>query len=112
MRGSEGKQKPFRASNKYKMEYIQSLIKNEAALYRAKEEWEEDSSNRPHFSLSSSKKDLDFKVLWFETTLGMWLDRHAKVPRVTFFSKKCWNDEVAQARKTWAREKKKDEQHI
>lgn len=85
----------------------QPLLENEAALRVAKEELEKESSNHPHLSLSSSKKDLDSEVLWFETALGTWLDRHAKITRVTSFSKRWWNDEVAQAMKPWAREKRR-----
>ena len=67
---------------------IQPLIENEAALCIAKEEWEEKSSNYPYLLLSSNKNDLDSEVLWFETALGIWLDKYAKITRVTSFSKR------------------------
>ena len=86
---------------------IQALLENEVALQVAKEEWEKESSNHPHLSLVSSQKDLDSQVLWFETRLSSWLDKYAKITRITSFSKRWWNDEVAEARKTWAREKRR-----
>ena len=85
---------------------IQALLEDEDLLLVAKEEWEKIGSSRPYLSLSSSKNDLDSEVEWFEAALGGWLDKHAKITRVTSFSKRWWNDEVAQERKTWAREKK------
>ena len=86
---------------------IQALLEDEALLLVAKEEWEKKSSSRPCLSLSSSKKDLDSEVERFEAVLGGWMDKHAKVTRVTSFSKRWWNDEVAQERKTWAKEKRR-----
>ncbi len=50
---------------------------------------------------------MDSEVLWSEATLSRWLDKHAKIARVTFFSKRWWNNEVVQAKKTWAKEKKR-----
>ena len=62
---------------------------------------------RPNLSCLSSKRELDSEVKWFETALGIWLDKFAKITKVTSYSKKWWNDEVAQAKKTWAREKRR-----
>ncbi len=83
------------------------MVVNKAALQVAKEEWEKESLNRPCLSLLSSKKDLDLEVLWFETMLSIWFDKHAKITKVSSFSKRWWNDEVVEARKTWAREKRR-----
>lgn len=57
--------------------------------------------------MSSSKKELDTKVLWFKTALSIWLDRHAIITRITSSSKKLWNKEVAQSKKIWAKRKKR-----
>lgn len=68
--------------------------------------WMECSVNRPYLSPTSLKEDLDEEVEWFESNLILLLDKHAKVLYVSPFSKRWWNDEVAKARKTWARAKK------
>ena len=44
---------------------------------------------------------------WFEAEISSFLDKHTKITRVTSYSKRWWNDEVAQARKAWAKEKKR-----
>ncbi len=64
------------------------------------------SSNRPYISLASSKHQLEDEVEWFESSLSELLDRHAKILYVTPFSKRWWNDEVADGRKVWAIAKK------
>lgn len=86
---------------------IQALLKDKALFGTAKQDWEKESSLRPHLSHVSSKMELDSEVEWFEVTLGIWLDKFAKVTRLTSYSKKWWNDEVVQARKTWAKEKRR-----
>lgn len=35
------------------------------------------------------------------------MDKYAKVTKVTAYSKRWWNKEVAQARKVWAKEKRR-----
>ncbi len=64
------------------------------------------SSNRPHISSASSKQQLEDEVEWFELSLLELLDKHAKILYITQFSKRWWNDEVADGRKVWARAKK------
>ena len=83
------------------------MLEDKDLLLVAKKEWEKKNSSRLYLSLSSSKNDLDFEVEWFEAALGNWLDNHAKITRVTLFSKKWWNDEVVQAKKTWVRKKRR-----
>ena len=82
-------------------------MKDKELFLKAKRDWEEKSLLRPNLSCLSSKRELDFEVKWFETALEVWLDKFAKITKVTSYSKRWWNDEVAQARKTWAREKKR-----
>ena len=64
------------------------------------------SINRPYISPTSLKEDLDEEVKWFESRLSLLLDKYAKILYVSPFSKRWWNDEVAEARKTWARAKR------
>ena len=61
---------------------------------------------RPFITSTSSKEDLDDEVEWFESKISLFLDEHAKILRVSPYSKRWWNDEVAEARKSWARAKK------
>ncbi len=56
---------------------------------------------------SCSRAELDQKVAWIETTLTTILNTYSKVMRVTPYSKRWWNSDVAEARKIWAKEKKK-----
>lgn len=49
---------------------------------------------------------LDSEVEWFETILEAWLDKFAQIIQVSTYFKKWLNDEVAQAKKTRARDKK------
>ena len=60
-----------------------------------------------HLSFSSTKKYLDKEVEWFESKLVKLLNNHAKITRITAYSKRWRNEEVAEARKIWAKNKKK-----
>lgn len=51
--------------------------------------------------------ELDSEVEWFEVTLGIWLDKFAKVTRFISYFKRWWNNKVAQVRKTWTKEKRR-----
>ena len=35
------------------------------------------------------------------------MNNHAKITQITAYSKRWWNQDVAEARKTWARDKKR-----
>ena len=65
------------------------------------------SKSRKLVDQISNQKELDEEVDWIEKNLAEVLNAYAKIFRVTFFSKRWWNKEVAIARKTWAREKRK-----
>lgn len=43
----------------------------------------------------------------FEKEIARLLDKHAKITRITSYSKRWWNNDVTKARKIWRREKKK-----
>ena len=68
--------------------------------------WIEGCTNRSYNSSTSLKEDLDQELKWFESSLSSLLDKHAKILYVNSFSKRWWNDEVAKAKKAWARAKK------
>ena len=52
-------------------------------------------------------EDLDGEVQWFESQLIGLLNKHAKITRITLYSKRWWNEEVAKARKAWAKDKRR-----
>ena len=85
---------------------IQGLINDKNSLQAAKSEWMEQTKNRPTLDNSCTRQELDKEVKWVETLLTHILNAHSKSMRVTPFSKRWWNKEVAEARKIWAREKK------
>ena len=57
--------------------------------------------------LLCTKQELDKEVEWFEEKLTELLNKHAKITQITSFSKRWWNKEVAEARSTWAKDKKR-----
>ena len=86
---------------------IQNLLEDDKLLQAAKEDWENSSLGRTNLGLSSTVEDLDEEVEWFESELVKLLNNHAKLTRVTAYSKRWWNEEVAEARKVWAKNKKR-----
>ena len=86
---------------------IQNLLQDEKLLQAAHEEWKKASHERHHLTSLSIKKDLDKEVEWFESRLTELLDNHAKITRVSAYSKRWWNKEVSEARKSWAKSKRK-----
>ena len=65
------------------------------------------SEKEPHLDLLCTKTELDKGVKWFEENLTALLNCHAKVTKVTSYSKKWWNKEVAEARLLWAKDKRR-----
>ena len=86
---------------------IQKLLQDDHLLQAAKKEWEGSSVGQMHLNFSSTKEDLDKEVEWFESKLVKLLNNHAKITRITAYSKRWWNEEVAEARKIWAKDKKR-----
>ena len=86
---------------------IQGLIEDKNSLQAAQSQWMVHTKNRPILHSSSTQQELDEEVNWVETLLTNILNAHSKSMRVTPFSKKWWNKEVAEARKIWAKGKKK-----
>ncbi len=65
------------------------------------------SKGQAYLSLSCTQEDLDKEVEWFESRLTELLNSYIKITRITAHSKRWWNEEVAEARKTWAKNKKR-----
>ncbi len=59
-----------------------------------------------YFGNSCNCFALDQEVKWMENTLTNILNAYSKIMHVTCYSKRWWNEEVAKARKIWAKEKK------
>ena len=57
--------------------------------------------------LRCTKQDLDKEVEWFQKKLTKLLNNYAITTQITFYSKRWWNKEVAKARSTWAKDKKR-----
>ena len=58
------------------------------------------SINRPYILPTSLKKDLDEEIEWFESSLSLLLDKYTKIVYVSLFSKRWWNDELAEKKNT------------
>ena len=56
------------------------------------------SEKELNLGLLYTKPQLDKEVKWFEKNLIELLNCHAKVTKVTFYSKRWWNKEVAEVR--------------
>lgn len=91
---------------------IQGLIDDKDQFQKAHQEWNMQSQRRPILQRSCSCAELDQEVAWMETTLTTILDTYSKVMRVTSYSKRCWNREVEEARKIWAKGKKEMGAHF
>lgn len=85
---------------------IHGLTKSLEDLESARVDWIGRSKSQKLLDQDSNQKDLHEEVNWIEENLAEVLNAHAKVLRVTSFSKGWWNKEVAEARKTWARAKR------
>lgn len=73
----------------------------------AKDDWEKSSIKQKYLTPLSTKEDFDKEVKWFENKTAKILNNHAKITRVCVYSKRRWNEEVAEARKRWAQDKRK-----
>ncbi len=85
---------------------IKGLVEDKNELSKARETWVSQSSKWPILDKTCNRAILDLEIEWIEDTLTDLLKKYSKVMRVTFYSKRWWNEEVAQACKLWAKEKK------
>ena len=85
---------------------IQNLLEDENLRRATKDEWEKFRSGHNCLTPFSTKEDLDTEVEWFEKSVTELLNNHAKVTRVSAYSKRWWNEEIAEARFSWAKAKK------
>ncbi len=66
---------------------IQNLLEDEGLRRAAKNEWEEFRSGHNCLMPFSTKNDLDTEIEWFEKSVTELLNNHAKVTRVSAYSK-------------------------
>lgn len=85
---------------------IQNLQQDKKLWQAAKDEWQKSSIRQNYLTPLCSKKDLDKEVEWFGSKIVELLNNHAKITRVSAYSKRWWNEEVAEARKRWAKDKR------
>ncbi len=83
------------------------MLQDKKLLQAAYEYREKTSWKRYYLTLFSIKENFDKKVKWFKSGLTELLDNHAKITKVSAYSKQWWNKEIAKARKRWAKSKKK-----
>ena len=86
---------------------IRNLLEDEKKLKAAQSDWEKLNVNHQLLDLLCTKQELDKEVEWFQETLTGLLNKHAKITQITSYSKRWWNKEVAKARSTWAKDKKR-----
>lgn len=86
---------------------IRNLLEDEKLRQAAKNDWEKSGIGHNCLTSLSTIDDLDKEVEWFENRIIELLNNHAKITKVYAYSKQWWNKEVAEARSSWAKAKKK-----
>ena len=86
---------------------IQNLLQDEKLQQAARDDWEKFSIGQKYLTPLSTKEDLDKEAQWFESKIAELLNNHAKITRVCAYSKQWWNEGVAEARRLWAKDKRK-----
>ena len=86
---------------------IKNLLEDDKLFEAAKDEWKRANGDHQQLSLGCTRQELDQEVEWFEKKLAELLNNHAKITQITSHSKRWWNEEVAQARLIWAKDKRR-----
>lgn len=86
---------------------IKNLLKDKELLQTAKNEWIIIIESHTHLDPLYIKEDLDKEVEQLKRKLTKFLNNHAKITQITVYSKQQQNHDIAKARKTWARDKKR-----
>lgn len=81
---------------------LKNLLKDDKLIQVARSEWDRTSAGHVHLGVLCTKEDLDKED---ESKLTGILNNHAKVTRITAYFKRWWN-EVAEVKKTWAKDRK------
>ena len=83
------------------------MLEDEKLLKAAQSDWKKINGDHQLLDLHCTKQELDKEVEWFEEKLTELLNEHAKITQITSYSKHWWNKEVAEARSTWAKNKRR-----
>ncbi len=78
---------------------IQGLVRDTDQLSKARDKWVTKSHEWPILDQRCNRVTLDQEVGWIKDTLTDLLNKYSKIMRVTSYSKRWWNKEVAHARK-------------
>lgn len=73
---------------------IQNLLQDKMLWQAAKDDWQKSSLEQANLSISCTKEDLDEEVERFEGKMVELPNTHAKITRISAFSKRWWNEEV------------------
>ena len=83
------------------------MLEDDKLRQAAQSEWKKSNRDQQPLDLLCTKQELDKEVEWFERKLTELLNNHAKITQITYYSKRWWNKEVAKARSTWAKDKRR-----
>lgn len=78
---------------------IQNLLQDKTFWQTAKDKWENSNTGPGGLTQQSTKEDLEKEVEWFESKIVTLLNNYAKITKICAYSKRWWNEEVAEARK-------------
>ena len=67
---------------------IKNLLENSKLLELAQSEWKRTSRDQQHLDLLCTKPELDKEVEWFERKLTELSNNHAKITKITSYSKR------------------------
>ena len=86
---------------------VKNLLEDNELLEAMQSDWKRYNRDHQLLDLHCTKQELDKEVEWFEKKLTELLNKHAKITQITSYSKRWWNKEVAKARSTWAKDKRR-----
>lgn len=85
---------------------IKNLLQDKELWQAAKDKWQKSSLEQDYLSYLSTKEDLDREIKWFQRKIVELLNNHAKVTKISAYSKRWWNKEVTEARQCLVRNKR------
>ena len=86
---------------------IKNLLEDDRLFQAAKGEWKKTIKDQKPLDLLCKNEELDQEVEWFEKKLTELLNNHAKITKITSYSKRWWNKEVAKTQSIWAKDKRR-----
>ena len=77
---------------------IKNLLQDKRLWQAAKDKWQRINLRYDYLLYLSTKEDFEKEVEWFQSKIVELLDKYAKITRISAYSKRWWNKEVAEAR--------------